>query len=342
MSALMMGNRPLVKVDEKVAIVMEQFLRLAVHCGMPPEDVDYMYSDGAVANKVLRDGDARVTLFTGSQHVAEHLVVDLKGRVKLEDAGFDWKILGPDVPDAKHQEFVAWQCDEDAYAFGGQKCSAQSVLFAHANWIAGAGILERLRALAARRSLRDLTCSPVLTWPNPKIKSHVDEVLIIPGAELLWGGKPLEGHSVPACYGAWEPTAVMVPLASAVEQDNFDIWSKELFGPFQVVIPYTDGDLPAVLDCCERMTNHLTAAVVSNDVHFVNEVLGSSVNGTTYAGYLARTTGAPQNHWFGPAGDPRGAGIHTAEAIQLVWSCHREVLQDFGPVAEDWTTPSAT
>jgi 1-pyrroline-5-carboxylate dehydrogenase len=25
------------------------------------------------------------------------LAVDLKGRVKLEDAGFDWKILGPDV-----------------------------------------------------------------------------------------------------------------------------------------------------------------------------------------------------------------------------------------------------
>jgi hypothetical protein len=25
------------------------------------------------------------------------LAVDLKGRIKLEDAGFDWKILGPDV-----------------------------------------------------------------------------------------------------------------------------------------------------------------------------------------------------------------------------------------------------
>jgi 1-pyrroline-5-carboxylate dehydrogenase len=37
-------------------------------------------------------------LFTGSSGVAEHLVKSLKGKVKLEDAGFDWKILGPDVP----------------------------------------------------------------------------------------------------------------------------------------------------------------------------------------------------------------------------------------------------
>lgn len=38
-----------------------------------------------------------MTLFTGSSRVAEKLAADLQGRIKLEDAGFDWKILGPDV-----------------------------------------------------------------------------------------------------------------------------------------------------------------------------------------------------------------------------------------------------
>lgn len=42
-------------------------------------------------------------------------------------------------------------------------------------------------------------------------------------------------------------------------------------------------------------------------------MLAHTVNGTTYAGIRGRTTGAPQNHWFGPAGDPRGAGIGTPE-----------------------------
>lgn len=134
------------------------------------------------------------------------------------------------------------------------------------------------------------------------------------------------------------------------------------------------------------MDAHLTAAVVSNNIGFVQHVLANTVNGTTYAGIRARTTGerahagvhkherrglrgvrvplankrarakggpacppppspmptaaalpagAPQNHWFGPAGDPRGAGIGTPEAIRLVWSCHREVITDHGPVPQD-------
>ena len=58
----------------------------------------------------------------------------------MEDAGFDWKILGPDVIDS---DYVAWVCDQDAYAATGQKCSAQSVIFAHENWIKD-GILEKI------------------------------------------------------------------------------------------------------------------------------------------------------------------------------------------------------
>ena len=66
------------------------------------------------------------------------------------------------------------------------------------------------------------------------------------------------------------------------------------------------------------------------------QVLANTVNGTTYAGIRARTTGAPQNHWFGPAGDPRSAGIGTPEAIRLVWSCHREIINDVGPVSSSF------
>jgi len=99
----------------------------------------------------------------------------------------------------------------------------------------------------------------------------------------------------------------------------------------QVLTSYSDSQLGDVLKCLEKMDAHLTAAVVSNDPVFLNAVLGATVNGTTYAGMRARTTGAPQNHWFGPAGDPRGAGIGTPEAIRLVWSCHREIISDFGP-----------
>ncbi|WCJ37516.1 aldehyde dehydrogenase 12A1 [Euphorbia peplus] len=93
---------------------------------------------------------------------------------------------------------------------------------------------------------------------------------------------------------------------------------REIFGPFQIVTEYKKDQPPLFLDALEKIYAHLTAAVVSNDPIFLQEVIGKTVNGTTHGGLRARTTGAPQNHWFGPAGDPRGAGIGTPEAIKLV------------------------
>ncbi|KAL6765529.1 aldehyde dehydrogenase [Haematococcus lacustris] len=328
MGALYMGNKPLLHVDQRVSVVAEQLLRLLHHCGMPSTDVDLLVGPGATMGEVLAQAQPRNTLFTGSQRVAERLAVQLAGKVFLEDAGFDWKVLGPDVRDL---EYVAWQCDQDAYACSGQKCSAQSMLFVHDNW-AKAGLLDRLRDRAAARTLDDLSIGPVLTWTTEAMLDHVAQLLRIPGAKLLFGGRPLTGHTIPSVYGAIEPTAVFVPLEEAMKAEHWGHVTTELFGPFQVVTQYGDGQVQLMLDALERMSHHLTAAVVSNDINFVQHVLAHTVNGTTYAGIRARTTGAPQNHWFGPAGDPRGAGIGTPEAIRHVWSCHREIITDFGPV----------
>ena len=49
--------------------------------------------------------------------------------------------------------------------------------------------------------------------------------------------------------------------------------TTELFGPFQVLVKWSDGQLPMVLEALNRMQNHLTAGIVSNDVQFLNEVL---------------------------------------------------------------------
>ncbi len=337
MGALFMGNRPLVKVDSKVSIVFEQFLRLLIHCGLSPTDIDLIHCRGTRMGELLDEvrDTVRMIQFTGSSGVAEAVAQKVNGAVRLEDAGFDWKIIGPDF-DEKWLDYVAWQSDEDAYNASGQKCSAQSILFVHENW-AGA-LLPKLEKLAARRSLEDLTSGPVLSWNNEQIKAHIDAVLDVPGAELMFGGAPLAGHSIPDCYGAYEPTAVRVPL-SAVCGPHFDLLTTELFGPYQVISTYDDSDVPDVLALLERISHHLTAAVVSADAVFQNRVLSATVNGTTYCGMRARTTGAPQNHWFGPAGDPRAAGIGTPEAIISTWSGHREIIMDQGDLPADWQTP---
>lgn len=336
MGALYMGNKPVLKVDSKVSIVMEQMMRLLHSCKLPVEDVDLINTDGKTMNKLLMEANPRMTLFTGSSRVAEKLALDLSGRIKLEDAGFDWKILGPDVGEV---DYVAWVCDQDAYACSGQKCSAQSMLFMHENW-SSSSLLSKLKDLAQRRKLEDLTIGPVLTVTTEAMLEHKNKLLNIPGSKLLFGGEPLENHWIPSVYGAVKPTAIFVPLEEILKEDNYELVTKEIFGPFQVVTEYKKDQLPLVLEALERMHAHLTAAVVSNDPVFVQNVIGNTVNGTTYAGLRARTTGAPQNHWFGPAGDPRGAGIGTPEAIKLVWSCHREVIYDYGPVPKNWELPA--
>ena len=187
------------------------------------------------------------------------------------------------------------------------------------------------------RALRRRSCAKALvrTHPEQHQLAEAKRWHGRAGAKLLWGGKELQGgqHTIPKVYGAIQPTAVFVPIDEILRSpENFETATTEIFGPFTVVTEYKDSEREKVIEACERMHAHLTAAVVSNDINFVQQMLANTVNGTTYAGLRARTTGAPQNHWFGPAGDPRGAGIGTPEAIRLVWSCHREIIQDFGPV----------
>jgi len=282
--------------------------------------------------------DFRMTQFTGSSAVAERLAVLTHGKIKIEDAGFDWKVLGPDVGDV---EYTAWQCDQDAYAASGQKCSAQSIMFIHKNWMK-TDLLDRLEKLAARRKLDDLTVGPTLSVTNATFKDHVDKLLKIPGAKLLFGNKEIPNSKIPACYGSMLPTAVFVPLNEMLKPENYNLCTTEIFAPFQVITEFDDSQTDDVILALEKMNNHLTAAICSNDIYFQNKMLGATVNGTTYVGRRARTTGAPQNHWFGPSGDPRSAGIHTPEAVMLNWTSHREIIHDVGPIPKGWTTPKCT
>lgn len=118
--ALFMGNKPSVKPDQRTSFPLEQWVRMLHYCGLPKEDLDFINCSGPVYEQVLKKGDARQTLFTGSSKIGEHLIKVLNGKVKLEDGGYDWKIIGPDVPKSQaDRDYVAWQCDHDAFGHTG-------------------------------------------------------------------------------------------------------------------------------------------------------------------------------------------------------------------------------
>lgn len=125
-----------------------------------------------------------------------------------------------------------------------------------------------MAAQSAKRSLSDLTLGPVLTWNNEQIKAHIEAVLDLDGAELLFGGSPLRGHSIPAKYGAYEPTAIKVPMKHFRAKKKRELITTELFGPFQIVVEYGSKDVDYLLEILEDLPHHLTAACVSNDPLF--------------------------------------------------------------------------
>jgi 1-pyrroline-5-carboxylate dehydrogenase len=95
---------------------MDQFLRFLHHCGMPLTDVSMINGDGSAVEHLIKKEIFRTTQFTGSSRVAEHLAQVTKGKIRIEDAGFDWKVLGPDVHDF---DYVAHVSDSDAYNYSG-------------------------------------------------------------------------------------------------------------------------------------------------------------------------------------------------------------------------------
>jgi 1-pyrroline-5-carboxylate dehydrogenase len=75
---------------------------------MPKEDFNYIHSGPQAMEEIIKKSNFRTIQFTGSSKVAEHLSHLTNGKVSIEDAGFDWKVLGPDVSNV---DYVAWQSD---------------------------------------------------------------------------------------------------------------------------------------------------------------------------------------------------------------------------------------
>lgn len=84
--------------------------------------------------------------------------------------------------------------------------------------------------------LKFLACfAHLLQFTTESMLEHMNKLLQISGSKLLFGGKPLENHSIPSIYGAIKPTAIYVPLEEIVKPANYELVTKEIFGPFQVL-----------------------------------------------------------------------------------------------------------
>lgn len=72
-------------------------------------------------------------------------------------------------------------------------------------------------------------------FTTEEMLEHLHKLLQIPGSKVLFGGEALENHSIPPIYGAIKPTAVFVPLKEILKDSNYELVTREIFGPFQVI-----------------------------------------------------------------------------------------------------------
>ncbi|KAL8426345.1 hypothetical protein ACSSS7_008155 [Eimeria intestinalis] len=260
------------------------------------EDVDLVSARGPVVSELLQKAPVRLVQFTARAAAAAAAAATADGCV---------------------------QGDPSAAAVGVAAIAAVAVaaIVAVAAAIAGSSKVAReLSVLLEGRASEQSRVPRFLGF-----EGHVNTALLqLPGARLLFGGRPVEGREPPPGFGLFQPTAVQLSLQLLLEnEDARKIATTEVFGPLQVVVEWADGDEPSVASLTQQLPHHLTAAIVSRAAHTLQFFLQASGSGTTYAGVRARTTGAPQNHFFGPGGDPRGASIGTPQAIRDTWTFHR-------------------
>lgn len=95
MGALYMGNKPLLHVDHRVSLVIEQFVRLLHDCGMPMTDVDLLHGPGTTMGHILDHAKPRSTLFTGATSLSPRLSRFLSrfSHVSFSVAACDWHTL---------------------------------------------------------------------------------------------------------------------------------------------------------------------------------------------------------------------------------------------------------
>lgn len=331
--SLICGNFAVLKPDNRTGLIIEAFVRLLLHAGMPPESMVLLHNNKINSAKFSEASASlfRLTQFTGSSIVANKLSFLTHGKVRIEDSGFNWLIVDANI---SKLEPVIDQIDQDAFSMSGQKCSAlRFVLFDER--LDKKVFLTQLKKRVELRSFANQNIIPLLSVSNKQMKDKINQILsTIPTAVLITGGQSVsEPNSVPSVYGLFQPTVLFVPWQSLKSVEAQHVVFEETFGPLLVCCSYSRDELHDVLKMLDKVEHHLSAGVVSRDPVFVNLILGQSVNGITYVG-KGRTTGAPPNHFFGPSNDPRASGVGTPKCIVDTWTCHREIVIDYGGLSE--------
>lgn len=240
-AALAMGNAAVLKPAEEASLTALAFARIANECGLPAGALNVVTGLGEEAGAALSShpGINHIS-FTGSVEVgrliqraaAENIVP-----VTLELGGKSPQIVFADADLDRALPFLVNAGIQNC----GQTCSASSRILVEASRIEELThrMGERYRALSVGAALTDPSVGPLISARQKEIVegflSRADNDGLAPVAEgQMPGNAPLGGHYIrPALFSGIKP--------------DHSLAQDEIFGPVQVIIPFTTEDEAAAI-----------------------------------------------------------------------------------------------
>lgn len=283
------GNTVVWKPSEDATLTSYLLMLALEEAGFPPGVINMITGDGrSCLPTVLQHPSLTCLNFTGSFTTARALGNHLFStsferhnfpRFVAETGGKDFLVADKDID----VEETARCIIAGAFGRSGQKCSANSVVFANRSvWPAlKEALMAQVKTLRVKDPCeRDADMGPVINARAfERISAALSRACADKSVRLLCGG------------GSRNSKGFFVdPTLFEVEADEHFLLSEEIFGPVTAVRTFTE--LDEVVRCMKRHNYRLTGAVVSRDESFLHRAVPvlSEFAGNFYIN--RKTTGA--------------------------------------------------
>ena len=303
-AALIAGNTVVLKPAEDTPFGPTLLMECFVEAGLPPGVVNFVTGQKETGRALVDHPGVDGITFTGSYRVGMEIYAKVAGgrrpRPVITEMG------------GKNPTIVARSADLDlaaegvaraAFGLSGQKCSACSRVYVHAD--VKEAFAAKLAAQAGKVQIGDPTQQEY--WMGPVINRRAYEAYRAHVAELRTQGNILTGGATLDPRGFYVAPTVVADLP-----ENHPLWKQELFLPIVLVTSFTDFD--EALAKANDVDFGLTAGCYSEDPGEVAKFLDTIEAGVIYVNrHTSATTGAwpgyqPFGGWKGSSNTNKGAG----------------------------------
>jgi 1-pyrroline-5-carboxylate dehydrogenase len=303
-AALIAGNTVVLKPAEDTPYGPTLLVECFAEAGLPPGVINLVTGQKETGRALVDHPGVDGITFTGSYRVGMEIYAKVAGgrrpRPVITEMGGKNPAI---VARSANLELAAEGVARAAFGLSGQKCSACSRVYVHAD--VKDAFVAKLAAEAEKVQVGDPTQQE--HWMGPVINRRAYETYKAHTAELRTHGHVLTGGATLEPHGFYVAPTVVADLP-----ESHPLWRQELFLPIVLVAGFTDFD--EALAKANDVDFGLTAGCYSEDPNEVAQFLDTIEAGVIYVNrHTSATTGAwpgyqPFGGWKGSSNTNKGAG----------------------------------